>query len=400
MPTPLTSLRIVFTGHKDHGKSTLIGFIRHGLRPGGDGPGEACAGMVYADVVDHLREERAGGLTLETAQTFVEAGARQYALIDVPGHRELIRNMLTGATQADAAVLVIAADEGLRFQTRRHVLLLSLLGFKSALVVINKMDLAGFSQARFDSLRAGAEKLLCANGIVPVATVPVSAAAGDNVLERSTRMPWYAAPPLFARITELALPVPPDSCGVRFPVQAVYRFDGETVVAGRLLTGKLGNGQTLTVYPGRQEVSVTGICRFPPDGRPAVAGESIGLTVDGSLPERGDVLACGSAPLHVTRRCRGRIVWLAEAPAAAGDKAVLRCATRVNEVVIREVEERFDSLRLRRIRDTGRLAQLDVGTVNLESRGRMVLEPFALTPGLGRFVLEQSGVCVAAGTVL
>jgi len=197
-------VRIAMVGHVDHGKSTLIGRIRHEMSGlPGIASVDASVGGNWAFVMDQLQEEREREMTIDTTQTFLETPVCRLVFIDVPGHQELIQNMLSGATRADAAVLVLAGDEGVQVQTRRHALLLSMLGIRTVIVAVNKMDTLGRQEDAFRRLERTAADELRALGITVTATIPVVAREGDNVLQRSPAMPWYDGPSVLDAIGEL-----------------------------------------------------------------------------------------------------------------------------------------------------------------------------------------------------
>jgi small GTP-binding protein len=383
-------LRIAMAGHVDHGKSTLIGRIRHELSalPGISAVDPSIAGN-WAYVVDQLQEEREREMTIDTTQTFLETPVCRLVFIDVPGHQELIHNMITGATRADAAVLVLAADEGVRVQTRRHALLLSMLGIHTVIVAVNKMDLADRSEPAFRTLEEAIRAELGALGISASATIPVVARDGDNVVTRSPAMPWYAGPSVIEALGD----VEPASAGfdvVRLPVQDVYRHDAPTVV-GRLLSGTISEGDTLTICPSGDTVRVSAIRRFPENHAPAEAGESVGLVLDGVLPERGAVLATEGDLPRVTREFAGRVFWLASEPLKVGEELSLRCGTQSVAVRVEEVTEKLDTATLDPLPAAASLRSMELGTVRISAEKPVVVEPFALLPGLGRFVLERAG---------
>ncbi|HNX48711.1 MAG TPA: GTP-binding protein [Thermoanaerobaculaceae bacterium] len=392
-------VRIVMAGHVDHGKSTLIGRIRHEICALADAA--ALDGSVagnWAFSMDQLQEERDNMMTIDTAQTFIDTPESRLVFIDVPGHQELIENMITGATRADAAVLVLAADEGVKVQTRRHTLLLGMLGIRGVVVAINKMDLVGFGEAAFRVLEEAVTATLAEMGVESYAVIPIVALDGDNVLTHSARMPWYDGPALLEVLLDLEPPAE-ESQVTRLPVQDVYSIDGETVVVGRLLTGRLGEGDVLRLLPDEAECKVTEIKRFPADHLPAVAGESIGVVLSGIKPVRGQVLVPPGDRPRVSTSLDGQVFWLGEAPLEVGDSLVLRCATQAHGVTVAGITERIDSATLDPQPAGGALASMQIARVLVTSEKPMVFEPFARIPGLGRFVLERGGRGVGFGIV-
>src|SRR6202048_483797 len=250
-------LRIVFVGHVDHGKSTLIGRILHDTEslPEGkiDMVKKACAaeGMEFefAFVLDALLEEQKQNVTIDTTEIQFKTRRRNYVIIDAPGHKEFLKNMITGASRADASVLVIAANEGVREQSRRHAYLLSLLGIKQLIVVVNKMGLADFSEKRFSEIEKQYQKFLGDLGLEARIFVPASAKSGDNVATRSKKMKWHRGPSVLEALDLLEAQGADVDLPLRFCVQDVYRFDERRIVAGRVETGKLRIGDELVFSP-------------------------------------------------------------------------------------------------------------------------------------------------------
>jgi bifunctional enzyme CysN/CysC len=381
--TPL--VRVVMVGHVDHGKSTLIGRIRQELAPMVESSEDN-----LAFVVDQLQEERDNLMTIDTTQTVVHTPRGRLVFIDVPGHQELLQNMLSGATRADAAVLVLAADEGVQVQTRRHALLASLLGLRNLVVVANKMDLALWSEQAFRELETLARNELDSLGLNALAFVPIAATTGANVVERASEMPWYAGPTLMELLTDLE-PASESLAAVRLPVQDVYSFDATPVAVGRLLSGRIAEGDMLVACPALQRVTVREIRRFPPDHSPAEAGAAVALVLDGAQVARGDVIAGIEGAPAARENFDARVFWLGPAPLALGDEVDLRCATQLVSVHVTAVLDRLDSASLTPLPPGSELGTMDLATVTLHATRPLVVESFATLPALGRFTLERGG---------
>src|SRR3954447_9185859 len=252
MPNGTTrpQVRIIIVGHVDHGKSTLVGRLLHETGSLAEGKLEmlkavsARRGMPFewSFLLDALQSERDQGITIDTTQIRFRTRARDVVLIDAPGHAEFLRNMITGASQADAAVLIIDAMEGVRDQTRRHGYLLHLLGIRQVAVVINKMDRVNFSQQRFDEISSEISKHLHGLGVTPTAIVPISARDGDGVTTRTPAIGWYSGPTVVEALDGLTPARPLDELALRLPVQAIYKFDDRRIIAGRIESGSLMAG--------------------------------------------------------------------------------------------------------------------------------------------------------------
>jgi sulfate adenylyltransferase subunit 1 (EFTu-like GTPase family) len=266
-------------------------------------------------------------------------------------------------------------------------------------VVLNKMDLRGFDAKTSAELSAAIQALFRKAGLKAPTVIPVSAKDGDNVLGRSAHMPWYTGQTLLDFILGIRQPEAVKA-GARFVVQDVYRFDGNPVVAGKLLSGTLAGGDVLAVCPRGDLVTVQEVRRFPSDTRPAIAGESVGLSLTGQMPERGNVLAPVLEPPTVCTRFTGRVFWLVDAPLAAGEVLTFRCATQSVPVTVDSIGHRVDSSTLDPLPDAPQLAALEVGTARFSAQSPVVLEPFPRVPALGRFILQRNGVPVGAGIIL
>src|SRR6202163_5115387 len=314
-------VRIVIVGHVDHGKSTLVGRLLHETGSLPDGKLEmlkavsARRGMPFewSFLLDALQTERDQGITIDTTQIRFRTRSRDVVLIDAPGHAEFLRNMITGASQADGAVLIIDALEGVRDQTRRHGYLLHLLGVKQVAVVVNKMDRVDFSADRFKAISDEISAHLIDLGVTPTAVIPISARDGDGVAERTPRVDWYDGPTVVEALDALEPARPLERLALRLPGQAIYKFDDRPIVAGRIESGSLGAGDEIVIMPAGKIAKIRSVEGWPatPVKGSQTAGRSVGITLDRELfIERGDVIAhVGTSPRD-TRRIRARIFWL------------------------------------------------------------------------------------------
>src|SRR5437870_9999719 len=293
------TLRIVFVGHVDHGKSTLIGRILSDTNSLPEGKLEqvqrACAAeymeFEFAFLLDALLEEQEQNITIDTTQIPFKTAKRNYMIIDAPGHKEFLKNMITGASSADAAVLVIAANEGVQEQSKRHAYLLSLLGVRQFCVVVNKMDLADYSEARFLEIEKKYRVFLKTLNLETDVFIPASARFGENITDRSTKMKWHHGPTLAEALDAMTPMVPPTDLPLRLCVQDVYKFDERRIIAGRIETGTLQVGDELVFSPANKTSSVKSIERWNTnvDGT-AIAGDSIGIILTEQIfVERGYV---------------------------------------------------------------------------------------------------------------
>ena len=406
-------VRVVFVGHVDHGKSTLIGRLLHETGNLPDGKLETLnavsdrRGMQFewSFLLDALQTERDQGITLDTSQIRLRTAVRDVVLIDAPGHAELLRNMVTGAAQADAGLLVIDAAEGVRDQTRRHIHLLHLLGISQLAVVINKMDRVGFDQGRFLELEAEIAGQLSNLGLSATAILPIAARHGDGVARRTPAIAWHKGPTLLEVLDGFAPAKPLADLPLRLPVQAVYKFDDRRIVAGRIESGQLAVGDEVAILPRGTKARVRSIEAWPqPDNAQspdsAHAGRSIGLTLDQQIfVERGDLIAVPETAATAARRLRARVFWLDEEPLHVG--AVL--AVRVSMA-----ERRGTIVAIEKVIDPGELSSSELRAIARNHIGEIVIEltqpisadTHAQNPKTGRLALDVAGRIAGGGIVL
>jgi len=341
-PNMRERLNIVLAGHVDHGKSTIVGRL---LADSGALPDGKLAQVKaycernarpfeYAFLVDALKNEQAQGVTIDSARVFFRTGDREYVLIDAPGHVEFVKNMVSGAARADAALLVIDAMEGVQENSKRHGTLLSLLGIRQAVVLVNKMDLASYKQRTFDKIVAEYTAYLDQSGLKPMRFIPVSGMQGDNVALPSKTMPWYAGPTVLDSLVMFQGGKAPLEKPFRMWVQGVYRFtnDGDTrrIVSGTIESGKLNVGDHIIFYPSGKKSSVKAIETFPSNGRSSIrAGEAAGFTLTEQMYlTRGELaMRVGDPRPHVTSRFRSSLFWLGKRPMSTEKEYLLKIGT-------------------------------------------------------------------------
>ncbi len=403
-------LKVVFVGHVDHGKSTLIGRILQDTDSLPEGKVEmvkkACAaeGMEFefAFLLDALLEEQKQNVTIDTTQIPFRTLRRRYAIIDAPGHKEFLKNMITGASSADAAILVIAASEGVREQSRRHAYLLGLLGIKQVIVVVNKMDLVDFSETRFHEIESEYRKFLVDLRLEGRCFIPASAKSGDNVAHRGEKLNWYRGPTVLEALDALETHRADVDLPLRFCVQDVYRFDDRRIVAGRIETGKLRAGDQLVFSPANKSSVVATIERWnAPANGPAVAGDSIGVTLSEQIfVERGYVASHESETPIETNRFHADLFWIVREPLLLGHPYDLRLATQDVKCEIVSIEEVMNSSTLEtKIDKRERLERNEVGKLTIQTRGPLVIDNHDRIPNLGRFVLVDDGQICGGGII-
>ena len=402
--------RIVIVGHVDHGKSTLVGrlLFETGSLPEGKlemlKAVSARRGMPFewSFLLDALQTERDQGITIDTTQISFRTRSRDVVLIDAPGHAEFLRNMITGASQADGALLIIDAQEGVRDQTRRHGYLLHLLGVKQVAVVVNKMDRVDFSAARFEEISDEISAHLIGLGLAPSAVIPISARDGDGVAERTPRIGWYNGPTVVEALDALEPARPLEKLALRLPVQAIYKFDDRRIVAGRIESGSFAAGDEIVIMPAGKIAKIRSVEGWPATPRNGVqtAGRSVGITLDRELfIERGDVIAhVGSAPRD-TRRVRARIFWLHDKPLTTGASILVRLGTREARATVVAIEKAVDPGELASV-ETKSIARNHVGEIDIALAQPIAADPHADNPRTGRLVIEVNGRIAGGGLVL
>ena len=402
--------RIVVVGHVDHGKSTLVGRILHetGALPEGklEYLKDVCdkRGMPFewAFLMDALQAERDQGITIDTSQIRFRTEARPYLIIDAPGHKEFLKNMITGAASAEAAVLVIDAHEGIQEQSRRHGYLLHLLGLRQITVVVNKMDLVEWSESRFAEVKAGIEEYLAGIGVVPTYVVPISARGGDNIASRSAASAWYTGPVLLEALDRF-VPMPqPLELALRFPVQDVYKLDHRRIVAGRIESGRVKVGDRLIFAPSGKSARIATIESWSGDHQvvaAAQAGQSIGVTLDEPIfVERGNIAHLAEAAPLVSNRLQARVFWLGANPLKVGSKYKLKLATAEYQVEVAAIHRVIDVTDLAN-HDGKEVLKNAVAEIELRSRSAMAFESFLDNPRLGRFVLVDGYDIMGGGVI-
>jgi bifunctional enzyme CysN/CysC len=404
-------LKVVFVGHVDHGKSTLIGRILHDTNSIAEGKVEqirkACAeeGMEFefAFLLDALLEEQEQNITIDTTQIPFRTARRRYAIIDAPGHKEFLKNMITGASNADAAILVISASEGVREQSRRHAYLLSLLGIRQIIVVVNKMDLIDFAEDKFCEIKSEYLNFLSGLELRPQYFVPASARTGDNVASRSPKMSWYDGPTVLEALDTTETKPLQTELPLRFCVQDVYRFDDRRIIAGRLETGRLRMGDELVFSPANKTSVVQSIERWQTqsNGAEAIAGDSIGITLSEQIfVERGYVASHQAETPIETNRFHADLFWIAREPMRVGQVYNIRLATQDVKCQVVSIEEVMDSSTLEiKKGHYDRIERNEVGRLTIQTRAPLVLDNHERVANLGRFVLTHDGEIYAGGTV-
>jgi bifunctional enzyme CysN/CysC len=388
------TIKVTLLGDVDHGKSTLVGRLLKQL----SAVHHALPTADLAFAMDGLSEERDGLFTLDTAQTTLELHDRRVVLIDVPGHFELLKNMMSGASQADAALLVIDVEQGLGAQTRRHLSLLELLGIRSCVAACNKMDAVAYGAEAFQRIVADLSETTRRLGLDMEAVVPVSALVGDNIVSRSAATTWYSGPTLVEALAALGRRTARDHA-VRFAIQDVYDRNGP-VYAGRVEAGEL-RPDSYRLFPSGASCRVVAIERYgEPPLMSAGAGDCIGVRLDEERDAgAGAVLAAGLLPT-ASERLEATIVHIGTDPLRPNELLSYRSsndevACRIVSIASRRSTETLEELGVA----PGEIAFAELANVEIALARPTVVDRFADVPTLGRFVLCRGGELAAAGIV-
>ena len=393
---------IVIVGHVDHGKSTLVGRLFHDTGSLPDGRYEAIKAQSekrgvpfeWAFLMDALQAERDQGITIDTSQIWFKTDARDYTIIDAPGHKEFLKNMITGAAQSDAALLIIDAAEGVKEQSKRHGYLLHLMGVKQVAVAVNKMDLADYDQAKFDAIEREYRDYLTSIGVTPTFVIPVSAREGDNIVTPSKAMIWYKGPTVVKALDSFTSSAPATEHPLRLPVQDVYKFDQRRIIAGRIEAGRIAVGDQIIFSPSNKTARIKTIeywSTIPGAKRPtqSEAGYSVGITLDEQIfVERGELIShLDTAPIE-TDVFRARIFWLGHEPMTVGKAYKLKLGTLEAQVTVQSIERIIDTSDLSNAASV-QVERNQVAEVVLRSRRMLALDNFIEFPNTGRFVLVE-----------
>jgi bifunctional enzyme CysN/CysC len=392
-------LRFLTCGSVDDGKSTLIGRLLYdskmifedqlaALEADSKRIGTQGGEIDFALLVDGLAAEREQGITIDVAYRFFSTDKRKFIVADTPGHEQYTRNMVTGASTADAAVILIDARKGVLTQTRRHSYLVSLLGIRHVALAINKMDLVGFDQARFDEIVADYRAFAAQIGITTFTAIPMSALRGDNITEPSDKTPWYAGPPLMRWLEDLPVEDDLREKPFRMPVQWVNRpnldFRG---FSGQIASGVIKPGDRIKVLPSSRESTVERIVTFTGDLDEAVAGQSVTLTLKDEIDvSRGDVISAAKTPPAVADQFEATLVWFDDEPMLPGRPYLLKLSARTVAATVTEPKYKVNVNTLEHLA-AKRLELNEIGVVNLSTDAPVVFDPYTENKDLGGFIL-------------
>jgi len=408
-------MNVVIVGHVDHGKSTVIGRLLADTGALPEGKLEAVKAncernakpFEYAFLLDALKDEQSQGITIDTARCFFKSAARDYIIIDAPGHIEFLKNMVTGAARAEAAILVIDAHEGIRENSKRHGYMMSFLGIKNITVCVNKMDLVDYSEKKFLAIKDEFTRFLEEIKVTPEHVIPISAREGENIAELSDKMPWYKGADLLRALDSFRKAAPRHALPFRFPLQDVYKFtaqgDDRRIFAGRIETGSVKVGDEVVFMPSQKRSQVTSLEAFNrPKPTEAFAGESAGFCVDTQVYVRPGEVVCkvSERSPHISTKFKANIFWMGKQPLVKGKTYKLKVATQQVPVVLREIISVLDASELSSISNKEVIDRHDVAECVLETLKPVAFDEVTSIPETGRFVIVDNYEISGGGIIL
>ena len=412
-------MNIVIVGHVDHGKSTVVGRLLTDTGSLPDGKLDSVRAFCernsrpfeYAFLLDALKDEQAQGITIDTARIFFKSAKRDYIIIDAPGHIEFLKNMVTGAARAEAAVLVIDAKEGIRENSKRHGYLLSMLGIKQIAVVVNKMDLVDYSKTAFEDIRDEYIAFLARIGATPRFFLPISAFNGENLIAPSDKMPWYKGHNLLSAVDAFEKEPPKANQPFRMPIQDVYKFtslgDDRRIVTGRVESGSIKVGDPILFLPSGKKSQIASIEGFHAAPRTEVgAGASVGFTLAeqiyigrGELMVRAPLVPNGvEVPAEVSRRLRINLFWMGKKPFTPGKTYYLKLGTAKIPCRLEKINYLIDASESGG-QTKSSVERHDVADCIIDLSKPLAFDPIARLEATGRFVIVDQYEIAGGGIV-
>ena len=408
-----TLLRFITCGSVDDGKSTLIGRLLYesklifddqlaALEADSRRVGTQGGALDFALLVDGLAAEREQGITIDVAYRFFTTERRKFIVADTPGHEQYTRNMVTGASTADVAVILVDARKGVLTQTRRHSFIVALLGIKHVVLAVNKMDLAGYDQAVFDRIAADYREFAASLGLTDIKAIPISALRGDNVVESGPSMPWYDGPPLATYLETVEAGRDAVTGPFRLPVQLVTRPDpGFRGYAGIITGGTVRPGDEVRVLPSAATATVERIVTWDGDLPAAEAGQSVTLTLDREIDiSRGDMIASAADPAGLADQFEAHLVWMHSDPLLPGRPYLMKLGSTTATCTVTHIKHGINVNTLERTPATT-LAVNDIAVANIATDRRLPFDPYQANRETGGFVLidRLTNVTVGAGMI-
>ncbi|MBU3161033.1 50S ribosome-binding GTPase [Clostridium frigoris] len=403
-------LRIVAVGHVDHGKSTVIGRLLYDTKSLPEGAIEKVKRIAketgkpfeYAYLLDAFEEEQKQGITIDTTSLQFHTDKRDYVIIDAPGHIEFLKNMITGAASAEAALLIIDAKEGIQEQSKRHGYILSLLGIKQVCVVVNKMDLIDYSQEKFNVIKNEMNAFLKKLNVHPMSYIPISAFYGENLTSKSEKLYWYKGETVLESLDLFTQEEGLDAKPLRFPIQDVYKFDNRRIIAGRIEAGTLKVGDEILISPSNRTTKVKSIEAFVEKDRvnTVSAGMSVGITFeDEFFNKRGEIISHKNNAPIIADVFTTNIFWMGKNSLVKGKKYKIKLVTQEVECEILAFNKVIDASTIGTYVDATEAKTNDVAEVTIRTKEKICFDKFADNQNTGRFVIVD-GYDVSGGGII
>lgn len=407
-------MNVVIVGHVDHGKSTLVGRLLADTGSLPEGKLEAVKAQCkrnakpfeYAFLLDALKDEQAQGITIDTARSFFKSSKRDYIIIDAPGHIEFLKNMISGAARAEAALLLIDAHEGIKENSKRHGYMMRFLGIKNIAVCVNKMDLVNYDQKVFEQIKTDYTKFLAEIDLTPKTFIPIAAFYGDNMISLSKNMPWYKGGSVLEALDSFEKTAPRDLLPFRMPVQDIYKFteegDERRIVAGRIETGTIKVGDNIVFLPSGKKNRIKSIEYFNgPVRTEAFAGTSIGFTYDTEIYIRpGEILCKSSEKLpQVSSKFRANIFWMGKQPLIKAKTYKLKITTQQVPVIVSDIIHVLNAAQLASSQKP-HVDRHEVGEIIFETLKPIAFDVASEIAQTGRFVLVDNYEIAGGGIIL
>ena len=409
-------MNIVIVGHVDHGKSTVIGRLLSdtGSLPNGklEFVKENCRRNAkpfeYAFLLDALKDEQAQGITIDTCRCFFKTEKRDYIIIDAPGHIEFLKNMITGAARAEAALLVIDANEGVKENSKRHGYLVSMLGIKQVVVLINKMDLADYGEETFNRIKNEYSEFLSRINVKSINFIPISAREGDNMIALSEKMPWYKGATVLSQLDLFENEKSEEQKAFRFPVQDTYKFTNEgderRIVAGTIVAGSISEGEEVVFLPSLKKSRIRTIEAFnTPKKKSVGTGEAVGFTLETQIYTRpGEIMikAAEKEQPKISNRFKANVFWVGRAPMIKEKTYKLKLATGRAAVKLVEIRHSLDASDLSTVNNKKQIDRHDVAECVFETMKPIAFDSIGDLKTTGRFVIVDNYEIAGGGIVL
>lgn len=405
-----TSLNLVVVGHVDHGKSTVIGRLLHdtGSLPQGTIDKvkriakETGKPFEYAYLLDAFEEEQQQGITIDITQIQFQTKNREYVIIDAPGHVEFLKNMISGAANAEAAFLIVDVKRGVEEQTKRHAYMLKLLGIQKVYAIFNKMDLINYSKSRFQEVQTDLLQFLDSLNLKVLDFIPVSAFYGENILNQTGVMSWYSGKTLIEVLDSIEKNPDIAKQPLRFPIQDVYKFDNRRIIAGRIESGTISVGDTIQIFPEGRKTVVESFAYWQESDKKqkALPGESVGITVrDEFFNNRGELITHPATPPIVANAFLANVFWMGKTPLIKNKRYKIKLATQEVYGEVVKIEKVLDASTLEQFEDAEQVKINDVAEVVFSTEQAIVLDAFKDFSVTGRFVIVDGYDVSGGGTV-